>query len=104
MLLLMRVLFPGTQPDRAAFQEQIRPGIADLVRNRQSILRQFCDEVAKETASYKVPCLSATGTTAPMWAGYANNISGAVLQFSPKEDDSFFLTARSVGVQDLLVT
>ena len=99
MLLLIRVSFRG-KPEPDAFKEAIRPGIEDLVANRKTMLLQLCDELAAETAKYKVLCLSSSGTIAPMWGNYAENIHGAVLQFAPREEDSLFLVARPVTYVD----
>ncbi|MGX1259989.1 DUF2971 domain-containing protein [Sinorhizobium fredii] len=98
LLLLMR-FFPG-KPEPDAFKEAMRPCIEELVANRKTMLRQLCDELATETAKFKVLCLSSSGTIAPMWGNYAENICGAALQFAPREEDSLFLTARPVTYVD----
>ena len=98
-LLLTRVFVPG-KPEPDAFKGAIRPEIEELVANRKNMLRQLCDAVAAETSKLKVLCLSSSGTIAPMWGNYAENIRGAALQFAPREEDSLFLLARPVSYLD----
>lgn len=93
MLVMMRLYLRGN-PEPEAFKDELRPTIAGLVANRKSMLRQLRDAMATETAKLKVLCLSSSGTIAPMWGHYAENIHGAVLQFAPREEDSLFLMAR----------
>lgn len=99
LLLLMRVFFRN-KPEPDAFREAIRPAIEELIANRKNMLRQLCDELAAETAKFKVLCLSSSGTIAPMWGNYADNIHGAALHFAPREEDSLFLAARPVSYVD----
>jgi hypothetical protein len=99
LLLLMRVFLPA-KPDPNAFKKAIRPAIEKLVTDRKVMLRQLCDEMAGETARFKVLCLSSSGTVPPLWGNYAENIHGAALQFAPREEDSLFLVARPVDYLD----
>jgi len=99
LLLLMRAFFRN-KPEPDAFKEAIRPAIEELIANRKTMLRQLCDALAAETAKFKVLCLSSSGTIAPMWGNYAENIHGAALQFAPREEDSLFLAARPVSYVD----
>jgi hypothetical protein len=89
LLLMMRVVFRG-KPEPDAFKETIRPAIEKLVADRKTMLQRFCDELAAETAKFKVLCLSSSGTIAPLWGNYAENIRGAVLQFAPEKKIASF--------------
>ncbi|RWK44843.1 DUF2971 domain-containing protein [Mesorhizobium sp.] len=95
-LLALRFLFPHP-PERAEFDAFMRPQLADRVRQWNADLKRFCDLIAGVCSNHKVLCLSASATIAPMWGLYAGNHEGAVLQYAPTSDDSFFLLARPVA-------
>lgn len=94
-LLAMRFLFPN-QPPRAAFDAFMRQQLTDRIQRWEGDLRRFCDLIAQLCSRHKALCLSASATVAPMWGLYAGNHEGAVLQFAPASDESFFLLARPV--------
>ncbi|MBW9113180.1 DUF2971 domain-containing protein [Rhizobium cauense] len=95
LLLIMRQL--QWKPEPGEFKEALRPAVKDLVANRNKMLQQLSDALAAEAAKFKVLCLSSSPTVAPLWGNYAENIQGVALQFSPRSDDSIFLTARPVN-------
>lgn len=98
-LLAMRVLFPA-QPPREAFDEFMRPQIAETLVNLEHRTRQLCDEVGEFCSKMKILCLSERPTIAPMWAGYCDNIQGVTLEFFPSTNQSWFANARPVTYLD----
>lgn len=95
-ILAMRYLFPG-RPNREKFIEFMRPKVVESIRRWEGDLRRLCDIVAEQCSNHKVLCLSASPIVAPMWGAYAGNRQGAVLQFAPNSEDSFFQIAKPVN-------
>gem|GEM_PF-5570975 len=95
-LALMRTLFPGPA-DPVKWREFMRPTVLGQVRDHPAMVEKLSRELGERTAKAKVLCLSASGTSAPMWGTYGSNLEGAVLQFTPAQDESMFRAAHPIA-------
>ncbi len=86
--------------NRDAMVESIRSTVRDhLERDLPSQFPILSRQLAAFSAKMKVLCLSHSPLIQPMWASYADDLSGAVLHFGPRSEDSIFLNARAVEYQ-----
>jgi len=100
MLLAIRQLQRGHM-DRAAFDEFMTPTVRQQVATRREWATGMAEALGEECSTYKVLCLSDTGTSANLWGHYTNNMSGVALKFAPdRNSDSFFLAASPVTYVD----
>jgi hypothetical protein len=95
-MALMRLIFP-TCRDPQKWRDDMRPGVEAQVRDHPAMAQKLSAALTEYLATSKVLCLSASGTSAPMWGNYANTLQGAAFKFSPKNEESFFRGARPVS-------
>lgn len=97
LMAVMRQQFPTPHRTRDDFNAFMLPMVMEQIERSQEICRRFSEELANVTSVLKVLCLSSTGISAPMWAHYAENRTGAALKFVGKKSlDSLFLAAKPV--------
>lgn len=95
-MALMRILFP-TPADPMRWRDDMRASLEAQVRDHAAIAQKLSAALAEHLSTSKILCLSASGTSAPMWGSYANTLQGAALQFTPKSEESFFRAACPVS-------
>lgn len=95
-MALMRLIFPNL-PNPQRWRDDMRADLEAQVRDHPAIAQKLSQALADYLATSKVLCLSASGTSAPMWGNYANTLQGAAFKFTPKNEESFFRAARPVS-------
>jgi hypothetical protein len=89
-----------TPDERQRMANDIREG-RDVTPGQSAALRELKDLWTALVPTFRILCLSEANDVMPMWAHYADDSRGVVLEFfALKEVDSAFQVARPVVYRD----
>ena len=101
-VLAMLRLVEGWPPERRAeFADQIERDGPNSTPGELAAFEQLKEMWREMVPTFRVLCLTETAVSVPMWAHYADNHTGVVLEFAAVDElDAAFLMAKKVTYQD----
>ena len=101
LAFLLRMLMHANPEARRTFASELCQSIDAPTSGQTESFKELKDKWKEMVPTFRVLCLSELYDVTPMWAHYAEQHKGVVLEFSAIDElDSQFLVARPVVYQD----